>query len=338
MSALESIQGPNRAAMVLLSIAPEIAEQVMAHMKPDEAKKLSKMVDAMALPSEHQQEAVLKHFERLMRDPTPLKLTHAGKYIRDLATRAYGPDPFNDGGVIPEEAPDDSPIGIIRRSPPDTLATLLTEEHPQVAAAIVSQCSSDFASKVLMLMEEEQRVEIVGRLSFLEKVPKDLVDEATRAVAEALTETGMNDDGGNKFDGRGFAAGILKNLSDEDSEMLLDGVAERFGEVAETLRDAMFAFEDLGELTTKSLQALMREVPADQLLPALKTASPKLVDKLLGVISSRAAEALREDLELLRPMRLSEVEEAQREVIEVAMRLAEEGRIQLPRGGNEELV
>lgn len=336
MSELDGIGGPKRAAMVLLSVNPELARKVLGRMEPQKAKSLWEMVESMPMPSERQQQAVLKHFERLMRDPTPLKLTHAGDYLRKLATSAYGAQVFDNDEVV---TPDNSPLGIIRRAPPEALAGLLVDEHPQVAAAIVSQLSTELAAKVLMQMEEGPQVEIVGRLTSLDRVPQDLVAEASLALAENLAKAGIEEpDEGDSFDGRGMAAGILKQLSEEESEILLDGVAERFGEVAETLRDAMFAFEDLVELTTAGLQALMREVPSDQLLPALKTASPSLVDKLFSVVSSRAAEALREDLELLRPMRLSEVEEAQRAVVEVAMRLAEEGRLELPRGGNEELV
>ena len=231
-------------------------------------------------------------------------------------------------------------IWIIRRAPPERLGQLLLEEHPQVAAAIVSQLNTEQAAKVLMSMEEERRVEIVGRLATIERVPRDLVEDASKALADALAESGAveEDDDGDGVDGKKLAAEILKGLSQEDAEAVLDGLADKYSEVADSLRDAMFAFEDLAEISTAGLQALMREVTSDQLLPALKTASPKLVDKLMSVISSRAAETLREDLSLLRPMRLSEVEEAQKAVLEVAMRLAEEGRIQLPRGGGEELV
>ncbi|MCA9551550.1 MAG: hypothetical protein KC933_16050 [Myxococcales bacterium] len=342
MSPLDGIVGPNRAAMVLLSIDPTVAKEVMKHLNPEHAKKLAQMVEAMSLPTEHQQQAVLKHFERLMRDPTPLKLTHAGKYLRHLAVSAYGKDPFEEDNAHHHvhTAEDDTPIGIIRRAPPERLGQLLLEEHPQVAAAIVSQLNTEQAAKVLMSMEEERRVEIVGRLATIERVPRDLVEDASKALADALAESGAveEDDDGDGVDGKKLAAEILKGLSQEDAEAVLDGLADKYSEVADSLRDAMFAFEDLAEISTAGLQALMREVTSDQLLPALKTASPKLVDKLMSVISSRAAETLREDLSLLRPMRLSEVEEAQKAVLEVAMRLAEEGRIQLPRGGGEELV
>jgi len=343
MSPLDGIVGPNRAAMVLLSIDPAVAKEVMKHLDPEHAKKLAQMVEAMSLPTEHQQQAVLKHFERLMRDPTPLKLTHAGKYLRHLAVSAYGKDPFAEEEEEHHHvhtAEDDTPIGIIRRAPPERLGQLLLEEHPQVAAAIVSQLSTEQAAKVLMSLEEERRVDIVGRLATIERVPRDLVEEASKALADALAESGAveDEDEGDGVDGRKLAADILKGLSQEDAEAVLDGLADKYSEVADSLRDAMFAFEDLAEISTAGLQALMREVTSDQLLPALKTASPKLVDKLMAVISSRAAETLREDLSLLRPMRLSEVEEAQKAVLEVAMRLAEEGRIQLPRGGGEELV
>lgn len=342
MSPLDGIVGPNRAAMVLLSIDPTVAKEVMKHLNPEHAKKLAQMVEAMSLPTEHQQQAVLKHFERLMRDPTPLKLTHAGKYLRHLAVSAYGKDPFEEDNAHHHvhTAEDDTPIGIIRRAPPERLGQLLLEEHPQVAAAIVSQLNTEQAAKVLMSMEEERRVEIVGRLATIERVPRDLVEDASKALADALAESGAveEDDDGDGVDGKKLAAEILKGLSQEDAEAVLDGLADKYSEVADSLRDAMFAFEDLAEISTAGLQALMREVTSDQLLPALKTASPKLVDKLMSVISSRAAETLREDLSLLRPMRLSEVEEAQKAVLDVAMRLAEEGRIQLPRGGGEELV
>jgi flagellar motor switch protein FliG len=342
MSHLDGILGANRAAMVLLSIDPTMAREVMRHLDPEHAKKLAKMVEAMPLPTEHQQQAVLKHFERLMRDPTPLKLTHAGKYLRHLAVSAYGEDPFDEDPHHHHHvhtAEDDTPIGVLRRAPPERLGQLLLEEHPQLAAAIVSQLSTEQATKVLMSLEEERRVEIVGRLATISRVPRDLVDDASKALADALADSGVEEqDEGDGVDGKKLAADILKGLSQEDAEAVLDGLADKYSEVADSLRDAMFAFEDLAELTQQGLQALMREVTSDQLLPALKTASPKLVDKLMSVISSRAAETLREDLQLLRPMRLSEVEEAQKAVLEVAMRLAEEGRLQLPRGGGEELV
>lgn len=338
MSVLDDLEGPKRAAMVLLSIDPIVAKSLMGKMKPDDAKRLWEMVEAMPLPTERQQQAVLKNFDRLVRDPTPLKLTNASKYIRQLATSAYGAQAFDPPEPEPPP-PDTSPVAVIRRAPPETVASLLIEEHPQVAAAIISQLETEQAAAILMAMEDEPRVEIVGRLTSIEKMPKELVEDASKSIAEALAKAGIEEpDDDDMFDGKGFAAGILKNLSEEDSEMLLDGVADRFGEIAETLREAMFAFEDLNELSTKGIQALMREVPSDQLLPALKTASATLTDKLFGVVSQRAADALREDLELLRPMRLSEVEEAQRAVVEVVLRLAEEGRIELPRGGNEELV
>ncbi len=119
---------------------------------------------------------------------------------------------------------------------------------------------------------------------------------------------------------------------------MLGEIERRSEENARKVREAMFGFDDLAELPPRAMQLVMKEISSDMLLPALKTASPELVDLFLSAVSSRAAKTMREDLELLRPMRLSEVEEAQRGIAEVALKLADDGHIVLPMGGGEEMV
>lgn len=331
-------EGTAQAAAVLLTLDEATAAEVLRHIGEEHVKTLAETVNRLDPKSDDELEEVLRRFARLMRDPTPVRFSRASEHIRDLAVHALGPV-FDPRPRAPTQI-GPSPFDRIRHADPRALAILLEEEHPQVAAAVVSQLQVDQAKTILDTLTEERRVDLLSRISTLEKVPRELIQEASAALAHALDEAnaidGDSDD--DEFNGVVFAADLLKQLPGEESENMLAKLEERSEEATRKVREAMFGFEDLKDVTVRGLQQLMKEVSTDQLLPALKTASDELKEKFFSSVSSRAAETLREDLELLRPMRLSEVEEAQRAIVDVALRLGEEGRINLPMGGAEELV
>lgn len=330
--------GPAQAAAVLLTLDNETAARVLRHIGEEHVRTLARTVKQLDEQSDEDLEEVLRRFARLMRDPTPVRFSRASEHIRDLAIHALGPV-FDPRPKSPTQI-GPSPFDRIQHADPRALATLLEEEHPQVAAAVVSQLPVDQARTILDTMEEGDRVDLLSRISALEKVPRDLIQEASEALAQALDEANAidGDSEDDEFNGVGFAADLLKRLPAKESENMLAKLEERSEEITRKVREAMFGFEDLKDISTRGLQQLMKEISTDQLLPALKTASQELSEKFFSSVSSRAAATLREDLEILRPMRLSEVEEAQRAIVEVALRLGEEGRINLPLGGDEELV
>ncbi|MFO0728283.1 MAG: FliG C-terminal domain-containing protein [Myxococcota bacterium] len=335
------IKGPDKAALVLLALDIDVATQVLSHLSETEVKQLAKKADALDTSAVQSLGATFEEFERLMKSELPVGSRAAGVYFRDLAVKALGeeraklllePPPSRENGLEPMQA--------LRSAKTTALAELLQEEHPQLAAVIVAQLPRDRAAQVLASIPGERQADIVGRLASLTEIPAETVALASEAVAKALASAGaLGETAQNRsFDGVAFTAGLLNELPPDDTERLIGELNDRFTKVATKVRDAMFTFEDLNGLNQKAVQSLMKEVSPDQLLIALKTASEDLRELFLSSISSRAAAAMREDLALLPPMRLSEVESAQRSIVEAAQRLATEGKITLPGGDKEKLV
>lgn len=258
--------------------------------------------------------------------------------LRELAKRAFGPEKAAE--LFAEPVSKVEPLDAIRSARVSTLAELLEDEHPQVAAVIASQLPRSQAAQVMSAMSAKKQTELLGRIASLKEIPRETVQAASAALAKTLAASGAlsQNSARRDFDGVSFAAGLLNELSSSDSERILNEMNERYGKVAPKIREAMFTFEDLLRVNARGISALMREVSSESLLVALKTASESLRDHFLAAVSSRAAASMRDDLAVLPPMKLSEVENAQREIVEAALRLATDGRLVLPGGASEKLV
>jgi flagellar motor switch protein FliG len=296
--------------------------------------RLSDIVSRGAPPSVRDLEVVFQDFASAMEGPPPAPRDGVA-YLRKLATAAMGDERAR--RVLPEPA-GPSALESLRGASPQTLAELIAEEHPQIAAVVLAQLPREQGAKVLAAMGEERQRELLPRLAALKEIPAHAAQMLSDTLAKALAGEAS---GGERsdFDGVSFVAGLLNEVPAEQSETLLAAREERGGGLATRVREKRFTFEDLLRVPARGLQILMREVPADSLLVALKTASEALREHLLGALSTRAAAQVREDLSLAPPTRLSEVERAQREVIEVVQRLAAEGKVNMPgRGGGEAMV
>jgi flagellar motor switch protein FliG len=329
------LSGAQRAALVVLGLDEGLACQILRHLPDEDLRRLLECVDAMAQIPIDSLEPTFEEFARELRAPVPPR--GGGSYLRKLASAALGADKVQ--RLLSPPAGPPRPIDTIKSASAATLATLLEDEHPQVAAVLLSQLPREQAAKVLAAMPKDVQLDLLTRVAGLEEVPASAVDLASEALAKALAASGAVAAGErSEFDGVAFAAGMLNELPAGDSERLLATMSERDDKLGGKVREAMFTFEDLGRLGARGLQTLMREVPSETLLVALKTAAESLREQFLGAISARAAEQLRDDLALLPPTRLSDVERAQKEIVEVAMRLSQEGRLQLPSRGGEKLV
>ncbi len=330
------IDGTTRAAAILLALDEETATQVLRHMSPHEVRELTDS-NTVRPPPEALEDTWLE-FEHLMADPMPIRFQAAGEHILSLAKKVFGRQELLEERKVRD--PFESPVARLRSAKTSTLATLLEEEHPQVAAAVIGQLGADHAAIVTAALPTEFQVELIERLARTKAMPPRLVLEASQAIAAAVSaiegpDAPSTDD---EFDGIGFAAAILNALKEEQVKPLLHRLEEEFAELARSIRDKMFTFEDLVRLDTRNLQSVIKEIPQDRLLIALKTAEPELLERFFSVVSSRAAETMREDLALLPPMRVSDVEAAQQEIVQATLTLAENGQIQLPRGGESEMV
>ena len=319
----------------LLSLDEEVATAVLAKMADPDVRRLIEAVEQLDEVSAEVIASVLEDLERGIHSPLAVVRTGGSKYVRKLADAAFGAERAQKlFGVV--ETPTIDPLQLLRTARVNAIAQLLTEEHPQIAAVVLTQLPANVAAKVLGLMPADAQADLTARIAELEEVPEHAVAEASESLVRALEMAGglATSDARATFDGLAFSAAIVNELSSEAGDSLLNKIAERDEKVSTRIREAMFTFEDLLRIAARELGNLMRSVQSETLVTALQTATSELREHLLSSLSQRASATLRDDLAAASPKRLSEVEAAQREVVEAAMKLAADGKLTMPERGS----
>jgi flagellar motor switch protein FliG len=317
-----ALTGPEKAVLLLLSLDENAAAPIVAELEPAELKKLREAAAMMrAVPASALDDVCGEFVER---SQEAVALPRGGvTYLRSLTARALGETRTQEIFV---DAPQ-SGIERLAHAPPSSVAAVLENEHPQVVAAILSQLEPARAARILEALPAELQPQVLGRLSTLTEVPAGLLEGVASAVSAELppaeTEASVS------VDGMARAAGIVRKLDKNAAQEILGQLQSQQSEVAAEIRRSLYSFEDLKAVDPKQLRSLLKEVPNDRLVLALKTASEGLRDHIFSSMSSRAAEYLRDDLANLGSVRLTEVEAAQREIVEAALKLASEGTINL---------
>jgi flagellar motor switch protein FliG len=280
-------------------------------------------------------EGVLAKFATVASQQSVL-VADTDQYVKDVLRRALGEDKANLLIDRILQGSDVTGIESLKWMDPGSVAELLRNEHPQIVAAILVHLDHDQSSDVLKSFTERQRNEVLIRIATLDGIQpaalKDLNEVLSRVLAggDKLRKASL---GGVKT-----AAEIINLLGGSVETSVLDYIREADNELAQKIMDNMFTFDDLEKLDDKGIQALMKEVQSESLVVALKGATPELREKILRNMSTRAAESLREDLESRGPVRLSEVEAEQKEMLKIVRRLADEGQIVIGGGSDDEYV
>ncbi len=334
-TANQNLPGPHKAAIALLSLDEEVAALVLSRMAEHDVRKLVDAVDQLEDVSGDVIQKVLTEYETGLTSPLSMVKAGGNKYVRKLADRAFGYEKAQKlFGVAP---PPSEPLQLLRTARVNSLAQLLQEEHPQIAAVVLTQLAPGVAAKVLNLMPKSTAADLAMRISELDEIPEHAVAEASESLVRALEAAGglSSNDPRSEFDGLAFSAAIVNELSQDEGDDLLGAVSEMNETAASRIREAMFTFEDLARIATREMGGLLRSIQSEVLVVALQTATPELREHFLSSLSQRAAATLRDDLGAAAPKRLSDVEAAQREVVEAAMKLAAEGKLTMPERGGE---
>ena len=231
------------------------------------------------------------------------------------------------GGVIAE----------LERLDARMLLNMLEDEAPQAIAVILAQFDPGKAAQVLSFVAKDRRAQVLYRMATLEAVPEATFREIEEELSSELRALSREQEK-RPLGGVDVAASVMKRLKPQDMEGLLDYMTDADQSVTDKVKRAMFTFEDLLRISGRGIQSLLKEVATDQLLLALRTASDDMREKIFGNVSSRAAAMLREELETMGPVRLSDVEAAQRAMVERALALEAEGQIQIEREGGGDFV
>lgn len=327
--------GLQDAAIFLMSLGEEEAAEVFKHFSPKEVQRLGETIARLRTVSKEKVDEVIDKFTREAASQS-LLVSDTDNYVRAVLKRALGDDKaallidrILQGGDV-------SGIESLKWMDPVSVAELLRNEHPQILAAILVHLDQDHAANILKQFTERTRNEVMLRIATLEGIQPTALKDLNEALYQVLA-------GGDKIrksslGGVKTAAEIINLLGSSLEATVVDSIREQDPDLAQKIMDKMFTFEDLLKLDNKAIQMVLKEVASDALVIALKGASSELKEKILNNMSSRAAEALREDLESRGPVRLSEVEAQQKDILKVVRRLADEGQIALGGGGDDAFV
>ncbi len=327
--------GLEKAAILLMTLGEEEAAEVFKHLAPKEVQRLGETIARMKSVPRERVENVMDAFAKVA-EREQLLVADSNEYVKAVLRRALGEDKANLLIDRIMQGNDVTGIESLKWMDPTSVAELLRNEHPQIVAAILVHLDFDQAADVLKIFTERQRNEVMVRIATLDGIQP----MALRDLNEVMSKVLAGGDRGRKstLGGAKAAAEILNMLGSAVETSVLDFVREADADLAQQIMDNMFTFDDLVKIDDKGIQALMKEVQSDSLVVALKGASPALRDKIFKNMSTRAAETLREDLESRGPVRLSEVEGEQKELLKIVRRLVDEGQIVLAGGGDEQFV
>jgi flagellar motor switch protein FliG len=328
-------QGVEDAAILLMSLGEEEASEVFKHLQPKEVQKLGETIARLKVIPRTKVEDVLKRFDAVAETQSSL-VNDTDEYVRTVLRKALGEDKANLLIDRILQGSDVSSIESLKWMDAVSVAELLRNEHPQIIAAILSHLDYDQTSSVLRSFTERQRNEVLVRIATLDGIQpmalKDLNEVMSQVLAggERMRKSSL---GGVKT-----AAEIINMLGSSVEASVLDYIREADADLAQKIMDNMFTFDDLEKVDDKGIQSMLKEVQSESLVVALKGASAELREKIFRNMSTRAAETLREDLESRGPVRLSEVESEQKEMLKIVRRLVDEGQIVLVGGGDDQFV
>ncbi len=329
------ISGPERAAIFMMSLGEQGAAEVLKHMGPREVQKIGTAMAKLSEVPKSSLNAVLGEFAGIISEQSALTVD-TDAFIRNVLVAALGEDKAS--GLLDRILIGSNSKGLesLKWMAPAAVADVVKDEHPQIIAIVLSYLESDHAAEVLGHLPENVRPDVLMRIATLDGVAPAALTELNSVLEKQFSGTASTQTSG--VGGIQVAASILNFVEKESEEAITEAINDHNATLAQEIQDQMFVFENLVEVDDRGMQAILRDVQSDVLIVALKGAGENIKQKIFGNMSSRAAEMMREDLEAKGPVRLKDVEEAQKEILTVARRMAEAGEIVLGGKGDDEYV
>jgi len=329
------LNGRKKAAVFLMVMGEDFTAQVFRHLDEREVKLLGEEMTVIKKVDSNTISSVMNEFSKEMGDGS---MGISGRdFLQKTMPKAFNTRKSDDLlGTLLSKGQEKS-FEKLSNYNPTVLANLLMTEHPQTVALILVNMKYQTAAEIIKLLPEHIQGEVIIRIADLEDVPNEIVNEVHEVVDEMLSD--MGDETSASAGGIEIAAEILNNLDNQTENNIFDKIEGVREELADEIRQKMFIFSDLVTLDDRSIRALLKEISNDELILALKTSSEDLSEKIFSNISQRAAEMMKEDMEVMGPVKLKDVEQAQLNIVKTARRLEEEGKIVLGgKGGDDVLV
>lgn len=326
-----ALSGSERAAVFLMSLSEREAAEVMKHMPVAEVQKLGAAMAKLRKVTRNQADGVLQFFTDNVESEAPL-VGRSPRFLKKLLASSLGEERANSlyDRLVEGDAKGLDSLQIMEAK---EVTETIQGEHPQVIAIVLAGLDAKKAGQVVAQLPPRQATDVVTRIARMGEVPENAITELDEVLQHRFKTSGtmkMTAMGGVRS-----AATILTQVHKDTEKKIIEELDQVNAALSQQIQENMFVFENLLDIDDRGIQALVREITTDTLVVALKGADPALQDKIFRNMSKRAAELLRSDLEAKGPVKLSDVEIAQKDVVTVARRLADEGTIMIGGGGNE---
>ena len=330
----DSLTGPQKAAIFLLAMGEEFTKSFFKRSDEESIQKIGKCMADITYISAEVMDAVINEF--LISFGTETNIPVSGRsFLKNVVTKTLDDEMTRKVFMAIGGDDADAPFGDLAYVPAENIANIIGGEHPQTIALVLSYLPSEKAGEIMTLLPEETRADIGLRVLRIGQVPDELINELDEAIKKDLSKVRV---ASRKFDGVEALANILNQADGETEDMVLANIEREEPDLADMIRQKMFVFEDLLQVDDRSFREILKNIDNQVLVKALKTASEDMKTKIFGNLSERAAAMLQEDMDVMGPVRLREVEEAQQAIIRAAKTLEGEGKIVLAGRGREDVL
>ena len=332
---VEKLDGVDKAAILLLSLTEEDAAQILKHLEPKQVQKVGMAMAALDDLSQAKISAVHNLFIEQIQSFSTIGF-QSEDFIKKALTAALGEDKA--ASLIDQIVMGSGAKGLdsLKWMDSKQVANIIRNEHPQIQTIVLSYLEPEQSAEILSQFPEKVRLDLTMRIANLEEVQPAALQELNEIMEKQFA--GQAGAQAAKMGGLKAAADIMNYLDTNVEGQLMDSIREHDEEMSQQIQDLMFVFENLMDVEDRGIQAILREVQQDVLMKAIKGTDDSLKEKIMSNMSKRAAEMMADDLEAMPPVRISEVEAAQKEILTTARRLADSGEIMLGGGGGEEFL
>ena len=330
----DKLSGPQKAAILFLTMGEEYSTALFKELDEASIKKIGKFMSEITYIPSDVLSSVMDEF--LINFKSDSDVVISGEdFLKQIVNKSLDKESAREVFKVIGEKGTSVPFSDLAYIPVENLINIIQGEHPQTIALILSYLPYEKAAEVLKSFPEELKIDVALRIVQIGQVDVEIVNELDKVIKNELSKIGGAT---RKCDGIETLANILNQVDGVTEESVLSHIENEDGDLADMVRQKMFVFEDLIQIENRHFRDILQNVDNQLLIKALKTTSDEMKDKVFSNLSERASEMLREDMEVMGPVKLSEVEEAQQEIIKIAKRLESEGRIVLAKGGDDVFV
>lgn len=327
--------GKEKAAVLLVSLGPELSSQVFKHLQEEEIEELTYEIASLDKVMPEIREKVAVEFSQLAQ--ARRYITQGGiEQAKEILEKALGAQKATEIIQRLTASLQVRPFDFARKTDPAQLLNFIQHEHPQTISLILAYLHPEQAAIILSALPGESQVEVAKRLAILDRTSPEVLEEIEATLEKKLSSFATQDF--TMAGGLETAVGILNRVDRSTEKTIMEALEEDDPELAEEIKKRMFVFEDIVTLDDRSIQRVLREVDSRELALALKAASEEVAARIYKNMSKRAADMMKEDIEYMGPVRLRDVEEAQQKIVSIIRKLEEAGEIIVARGGEDEII